>query len=44
MPHMEYEGSIGFVMEKIKIFIADFHVLGFFIAKEHDLSEKKNSV
>jgi hypothetical protein len=39
---MEYEGSIGFVTGK-KI-IANFHVLGLFIAKKHDLSEKKNSV
>jgi hypothetical protein len=23
-------------------FIADFHVLGLFMAKKHDLSEKKN--
>jgi hypothetical protein len=34
---MEYEGSIGFVMRKMKIFIADFHVLGLFMAKKHDL-------
>jgi hypothetical protein len=26
LPHMEYEGSIGFVMRKMKIFIAYFHV------------------
>jgi hypothetical protein len=37
LPHMEYEGSIGFVMRKMKIFIADFHVLGLFMAKKHDL-------
>jgi hypothetical protein len=24
--------------------IADFHVLGLFMAKKHDLSDKKNSV
>jgi hypothetical protein len=36
---MEYEGSIGFVMRN-----ADFHVLGLFMAKKHDLSDKKNSV
>jgi hypothetical protein len=28
--------------EKWKIIITDFHVLGLFIAKKHDLSEKKN--
>jgi hypothetical protein len=44
LPHMEYEGSIGFVMRKMKIFIADFHVLGLFMANKHDLSEKNNSV
>jgi hypothetical protein len=27
--------------EKLKKFIADFHVLGLFMAKKHDLSEKK---
>jgi hypothetical protein len=27
-----------------KFFIADFHVLGLFMAKKHDLSEKKFSV
>jgi hypothetical protein len=41
---MEYEGSIGLVSRKMKIFIADFHVLGLFIAKKHDLSEKNFSV
>jgi hypothetical protein len=41
---MEYEGSIGFVMRKMKNFIADFHVLGLFMAKKNNLSEKKNSV
>jgi hypothetical protein len=41
---MEYEGSIGFVMRKMKIFIADFLVSGLFMAKKHDLSDKKNSV
>jgi hypothetical protein len=35
---MEHEGSIGFVS------IGDFHVLGLFMAKKHDLSEKKISV
>jgi hypothetical protein len=34
---MEYEGSIGFVMRKMKIFIADFHVLGLFMAKIYGL-------
>jgi hypothetical protein len=29
-------------MRKMKIFIADFHVLGLFMAKKHDLSDKKN--
>jgi hypothetical protein len=38
---MEYEGSIGLVSRKMKKIIADFHVLGLFIAKKHDLSEKK---
>jgi hypothetical protein len=42
LPHMEYEGSIGFVSRKMNI--ADFHVLGFFMTKKHDLSEKKISV
>jgi hypothetical protein len=41
---MEYEGSIGLVSRKMKKIIADFHVLGLFIAKKHDLSEKKFSV
>jgi hypothetical protein len=41
---MEYEGSFGFVSRKMKIFIADFHVLGLFMAKKHDLSEKIFSV
>jgi hypothetical protein len=41
---MEYEGSIGFVPRKMKKIIADFHVLGLFMAKKHDLSEKKMSV
>jgi hypothetical protein len=34
LPHMEYEGSIGFVTRKIKKIIADFHVLGLFMAKK----------
>jgi hypothetical protein len=38
---MEYEGSIGFVMRKI---IPDFYFLVLFMAKKHDLSEKKFSV
>jgi hypothetical protein len=41
---MEYEGCIGFVMKKMKFFIADFHVVGLFNAKKHDLSDKKFSV
>jgi hypothetical protein len=36
LPHM-----IGLVWEKWKK-NADFHVLGFFMAKKHDSSEKKN--
>jgi hypothetical protein len=45
LPHMEYEGSFGFVSTKMKKkIIADFHVLGLFMAKKHDLSEKKFSV
>jgi hypothetical protein len=31
---MEYEGSIGFMTEKIKKKNADFHVLGLFIAQK----------
>jgi hypothetical protein len=38
---MVYEGSIGFVSRKMKKINADFHVLGLFMAKKHDLSEKK---
>jgi hypothetical protein len=38
---MEYERSIGLVSRKMKKIIADFHVLGLFIAKKHDFSEKK---
>jgi hypothetical protein len=38
---MEYEGSIGFVSNKMKTKIADFHVLGLFRAEKHDLSGKK---
>jgi hypothetical protein len=30
--------------EKLKKNIADFHVLGLFMAKKHDLSDKKISV
>jgi hypothetical protein len=41
---MEYEGSFGFVSRKMKKKIADLHVLGLFMAKKHDLSEKKISV
>jgi hypothetical protein len=41
LPHMEYEGSIGFVSRKMKFLIADIHVLGLFVAKKHDLSKKK---
>jgi hypothetical protein len=28
----------------MKFFISDFHVLGLFMAKKHDLGEKKKSV
>jgi hypothetical protein len=38
---MEYEGSIGLVSKKMKKKFADSHVLGLFMAKKHDLSEKK---
>jgi hypothetical protein len=41
---MEYEGSIGLVTGKMKIFIADFHVLVLFLATKLDLSDKKCSV
>jgi hypothetical protein len=41
---MEYEGSIGLVTRKMKIFIADFHVLGLFMTKKHDLSDKFFSI
>jgi hypothetical protein len=37
---MEYEGSIGSVSRKMYFFIADFHVLGLFMAKKPYLSEK----
>jgi hypothetical protein len=41
LPHnMDYEGSIGFVSRKMKKIIADFHVLGIFMAKKHDLRKK----
>jgi hypothetical protein len=42
LPHMKYEGSIGLVSRKMKKkIIADFQVLGLFMTKKHDLSEKK---
>jgi hypothetical protein len=41
---MEYEGSIGFEMRKMKKIIADFHVLRLFMAQKHDVSDKKISV
>jgi hypothetical protein len=45
LPHMEYEGSIGLVMRKMKKqFFADFHFLGAIMNKKHDLSVKKFSV
>jgi hypothetical protein len=38
---MEHEGKYWFTVEKNDFFfIAYFHVLGLFIAKKHDLSEK----
>jgi hypothetical protein len=37
---MEYEGSIGLVTIKMKKKIADFHVLGLLMTKNHDLSHK----
>jgi hypothetical protein len=39
---MQNEGSIGLVSRKMIFFIADFHVLGLFMAQKHDLSKKKN--
>jgi hypothetical protein len=33
LPHMEYEGSIGLVSRKMKIFFADFHFLGLLMNK-----------
>jgi hypothetical protein len=42
LPHMEYEINIGLVSRKMKKIIADFHVLGLFIAKKQDLIEKKS--
>jgi hypothetical protein len=41
---MTYEGSIGLVTGKPKKINADFHVLVLFMAKKHDLSDKKISV
>jgi hypothetical protein len=41
---MDYAGSIGFVSRKMKKKIANFHVLGLFMAKKHDLSEQFFSV
>jgi hypothetical protein len=41
LPHMEYEGSIGFVMKNMKFFIADFHDLGLFMAKKSDALVKR---
>jgi hypothetical protein len=44
LPHMEYEGSISFVMRKMKkTNIADFHVLSFLWLKKHDFNDKKIS-
>jgi hypothetical protein len=44
LPHMEYEGSIGFATGNKKKIIADFHVLGLFIPKKRYLSKKNFSV
>jgi hypothetical protein len=44
LPHMEYEGSIGLVTRKNIFFITDFHVLGLFMTKKHDLNDKFFSV
>ena len=44
LPHMKYGKVLISRREKWKFFIADFHVLGLFIPKKHDLSEKKISV
>jgi hypothetical protein len=42
---MEYdEGSIGLLSRKMKKKIAHFHILGLFMTKSNDLSDKKNSV
>jgi hypothetical protein len=41
LPHLEYEGSIGLVTGKMKMCIADFHVLVLIIAKKHYLSDRK---
>jgi hypothetical protein len=41
---MEYEASIGIVKRKMKNFFADIHVLGLFMTKKLDLSDKKFSV
>jgi hypothetical protein len=41
---MEYEGSIGIASRKMKKIIADFHVLGLFMARKHDCGEKNFSV
>jgi hypothetical protein len=43
LPHMGYEGSIGLVLRKMKNEMKkDIHVLGLFLAKNHDLIDKKN--
>jgi hypothetical protein len=44
LPHMEYEGSIGFVMRKMKKNYCWIHVLGLYMAKKQDLSDKFFSV
>jgi hypothetical protein len=41
---MEYEGSIGLLTGNMKKIYCCFHVLVLFMAKKHDLSDKKNSV
>jgi hypothetical protein len=42
--HKNQQGSIGLVTRKMIFFIAYFHVLGLFMTKKHDLSDKKISV
>jgi hypothetical protein len=41
---MEYEGILVYYREEWQKFVADFHVLGLFMAKKHDLSNNIISV